>query len=76
MTDLRTEGDVTAGPHEGHLECYFYTEAQTADRLGIHRTTLRNMALEGRAPVEPFQMTEHRRMYRRVDVDKLGGVIT
>lgn len=74
MTDLRTDLETAATPHEEHLESYFYSEAQAADRFGIHRTTLRNLALAGKAPVAPFQITEHRRVYRRCDVDRLGGI--
>jgi hypothetical protein len=74
VTDALTTQEVPAPPLETHLECLFYTEAQTADRLGIHRTTLRNLALSGKAPCKPFQFTAHRRFYRRIDVDRLGGI--
>ncbi len=56
------------------LECLFYSESETAALLGIHRTTLRSLALAGRAPVEPIRLTEHRRVYRRIDVHRLAGV--
>lgn len=52
----------------------FYSEEETAALLGIHRTTLRTLALDGRAPVEPIQLTEHKRVYRRVDVERLAGL--
>ncbi|WP_171013276.1 hypothetical protein [Microbacterium sp. 2FI] len=58
------------------LECLFYSESEAADRLGLHRTTLRALALEGRAPVEAIHLTEHRRVYRRVDIHRLAGVET
>jgi len=52
----------------------FYSEEETATLLGIHRTTLRTLALDGRAPVEPIRLTQHRRVYRRVDVERLAGL--
>lgn len=52
----------------------FYSEEETAALLGIHRTTLRTLALEGRAPVEPIRLTQHKRVYRRVDVERLAGL--
>ncbi|MGX5773101.1 helix-turn-helix transcriptional regulator [Microbacterium trichothecenolyticum] len=60
--------------HEEHLECFFYSEAEAADRLGIHRTTLRSLALAGKAPVEPIPLTDHRRVYRRIDIHRLAGI--
>lgn len=70
MTDLSA-----ATTHEDeHLECFFYSEAEAADRLGIHRTTLRSLALAGQAPVEPIAITEHRRVYRRIDIHRLAGL--
>lgn len=56
------------------LECLFYSESEAAARLGIHRTTLRALALAGHAPVEPITVTEHRRVYRRVDILRLAGM--
>jgi len=56
------------------LECLFYSESEAAALLGIHRTTLRALALAGRAPIEPITLTEHRRLYRRVDVRRLAGL--
>ena len=53
----------------------FYSEEETAALLGIHRTTLRILALDGRAPVEPIRLTEHKRVYRRIDVERLAGVV-
>lgn len=52
----------------------FYSEEETAALLGIHRTTLRTLALDGRAPVEPIRLTQHKRVYRRVDVESLAGL--
>ena len=52
----------------------FYSEEETAALLGIHRTTLRNLALDGRAPVEPIRLTQHKRVYRRIDVQRLAGL--
>lgn len=57
-----------------HLECLFYSESEAAARLGLHRTTLRALALAGHAPVEPIVLTEHRRVYRRVDILRLAGI--
>ncbi|MBN9139225.1 hypothetical protein PYV02_02205 [Leifsonia sp. H3M29-4] len=53
----------------------FYSEEETASLLGIHRTTLRTLALDGRAPVEPIRLTPHKRVYRRIDVERLAGVV-
>ena len=53
----------------------FYSEEETAALLGIHRTTLRTLALDGRAPVEPIRLTDHKRVYRRIDVERLAGVV-
>lgn len=54
----------------------FYSEEETALLLGIHRTTLRHLAVEGHAPVPPVHITEHKRIYRRIDVERLAGVAT
>ncbi len=67
--DENTETITTAPPAP-----LFYSETQTATLLGIHRTTLRTLALEGRAPVEPIRLTQHKRVYRRVDVERLAGL--
>lgn len=74
MTDLHVDLSATAKGEGQHLECLFYSESEAADRLGIHRTTLRNLALEGRAPVEPIRLTNHRRVYRRIDIHRLAGL--
>jgi hypothetical protein len=57
-------------------ECFFYSEAETASLIGIHRTTLRMLALAGKAPVEAIHVTEHRRVYRKRDVHRLAGLET
>lgn len=54
----------------------FYSEEEAALLLGIHRTTLRHLAVEGKAPVPPVHITEHKRIYRRIDVERLAGVTT
>lgn len=54
----------------------FYSEEETALLLGIHRTTLRHLAVDGKAPVPPVHITEHKRVYRRIDVERLAGVAT
>lgn len=53
----------------------FYSEEETAALLGIHRTTLRSLALSGHAPVEPVEVTQHKRIYRRIDLERLAGVV-
>lgn len=53
----------------------FYSEEEAAQLLGIHRTTLRHLAVAGHAPVPPVHITEHKRIYRRVDVERLAGVV-
>lgn len=58
----------------GLRERLFYSEEETAALLGIHRTTLRALAVEGRAPVEAVALTAHKRVYRRIDVERLAGV--
>ncbi|HEX4443865.1 MAG TPA: hypothetical protein VHZ81_09870 [Galbitalea sp.] len=62
---------LSRGIDRGRL---FYSEEETAALLGIHRTTLRMLALDGRAPVEPVRLTQHKRVYRRIDVERLAGV--
>ncbi len=52
----------------------FYSEEETAALLGIHRTTLRTLALSGTSPVEPIRLTQHKRVYRRIDVQRLAGL--
>lgn len=65
---------ITTHVAESDLECLFYSEAEAAARLGLHRTTLRALALQGRAPIEPIALTEHRRVYRRIEVHRLAGL--
>lgn len=75
MTDIIDPVSTDKRPDErDHLDCFFYSEAEAADRLGIHRTTLRHLALSGNAPVEPIKVTEHRRIYRRIDIHRLAGL--
>ncbi len=79
FSELQAELDVPTAKFstrvaESDLECLFYSEAEAAARLGLHRTTLRALALRGRAPVEPIALTEHRRVYRRIDVHRLAGL--
>lgn len=54
----------------------FYSEEEAALLLGIHRTTLRHLAVDGKAPIPPVHITEHKRIYRRIDVERLAGVTT
>jgi len=61
---------------EGGNGSLFYSETEAAARLGLHRTTLRALALAGRAPIEPISLTEHRRVYRRADIHRLAGLET
>ncbi|WP_460798777.1 helix-turn-helix domain-containing protein [Microbacterium sp. GXF0217] len=56
------------------LSPLFYSEEEAALLLGIHRTTLRTLAVQGHSPVPPIQITEHKRIYRRIDVERLAGV--
>ncbi|QKJ20546.1 hypothetical protein [Microbacterium hominis] len=72
--EIVDEADAPPVPHDDHLECFFYSEAEAADRLGIHRTTLRALALQGKSPVEPIPLTDHRRVYRRIDIHRLAGI--
>ena len=66
-----TETGATALQPGGSL---FYSEAEAAARLGVHRTTLRALALAGLSPVEPVAITPHRRVYRRIDIHRLAGI--
>ena len=61
-------------PIQGSTGSLFYSETEAAARLGLHRTTLRSLAIAGRAPVEPIPLTEHRRVYRRADIHRLAGL--
>ena len=63
-------------PIQGTTGSRFYSETEAAARLGLHRTTLRALALSGRAPVEPIPLTDHRRVYRRADIHRLAGLET
>ena len=63
-------------PIQGSTGSLFYSETEAAARLGLHRTTLRSLAIAGRAPVEPIPLTEHRRVYRRADIHRLAGLET
>ena len=63
------DGAIRTGP-----ERLFYSEEETAALLGIHRTTLRALAIDGQAPVQPIPLTRHKRVYRRIDVERLAGV--
>jgi len=67
-------GQNTAPTDEREGAPLFYSEEQTASLLGIHRTTLRTLALAGKAPVEPIRLTQHKRVYRRIDVQRLAGL--
>ena len=64
----------TAPTDERKRAPLFYSEEETAALLGIHRTTLRTLALAGEAPVEPVLLTRHKRVYRRIDVQRLAGL--
>ena len=52
----------------------FLSEEEAAAQLGIHRTTLRALALNSRSPIEPVHLTAHKRIYRLRDLERLGGV--
>lgn len=69
----RTDRDAAS---TATLTPLFYSEEEAALLLGIHRTTLRHLAVEGHAPVPPVHITEHKRVYRRIDVERLAGVVT
>ena len=68
-------GQSTAPTNEHQGAPLFYSEEETAALLGIHRTTLRALAVSGQAPVEPIRLTQHKRVYRRIDVERLAGVV-
>ena len=68
-------GQSTASTDEHQRAPLFYSEEETAALLGIHRTTLRALAVSGQALVEPIQLTPHKRVYRRIDVERLAGVV-
>mgnify|MGYP000949369681 CR=1 FL=1 len=69
-----TNIDVGRTPAEDQGQSLFYSEAEAATRLGLHRTTLRALALAGLSPVEPVAITPHRRVYRRIDIHRLAGI--
>ena len=74
VADSEEESSEIKNDAVDHLECLFYSESEAADRLGLHRTTLRALALQGRAPIEPIHLTEHRRVYRRIDIHRLAWI--
>lgn len=67
-------GQSTTPTDEHQRAPLFYSEEETAALLGIHRTTLRTLALAGKSPVEPIRLTQHKRVYRRIDVQRLAGL--
>ncbi len=73
LVDLSASDDVARVDHP-ELTPLFYSEEEAALLLGIHRTTLRTLAIRGCAPVPPVQVTEHKRIYRRIDVERLAGI--
>ena len=70
MDDLTT----LPAPDTHQLTPLFYSEEEAAFLLGIHRTTLRTLAMHDEAPVPAIHITEHKRIYRRIDVERLAGV--
>ncbi|WP_223627329.1 helix-turn-helix domain-containing protein [Microbacterium sp. EST19A] len=60
--------------HSADQPRLFLSEEEAAAQLGIHRTTLRALALAGRSPIEPVSLTAHKRIYRLRDLERLGGV--
>lgn len=73
---VSTQPTDTQATPASTLAPLFYSEEEAAQLLGIHRTTLRHLAVEGHAPVPPVHITEHKRIYRRIDVERLAGVVT
>jgi len=53
----------------------FLTEAETAGLLGISAATLNRLARAGKSPIEPVVISPRARRYRRIDIDRLAGVI-
>lgn len=51
----------------------FLTESEAAALLRVNRTTLRAMALAGKAPVEPVYVTPRKRIYPRRKLELLAG---
>jgi len=72
--DAEPNSTTSRPSKQGANGSLFYSESEAAARLGLHRTTLRALALAGRAPVEPIPLTEHRRVYRRTDIHRLAGL--
>jgi hypothetical protein len=68
------DANEAALAHHAELTPLFYSEEEAALLLGIHRTTLRTLAVHGCSPVPPVQITEHKRIYRRIDVERLAGI--
>ncbi len=74
MSNPEATSSGTSHPSvEGRNGSLFYSETEAAARLGLHRTTLRALALAGRAPIEPIPLTDHRRVYRRADIHRLDS---
>lgn len=73
---VNTQVTDTEPAQTAALTPLFYSEEEAALLLGIHRTTLRHLAMDGRAPVPPVHITEHKRIYRRIDVERLAGIVT
>lgn len=76
LPDLPQASDserADSAPH-ADLTPLFYSEEEAAHLLGIHRTTLRTLAVHGCSPVPAVQITEHKRIYRRIDVERLAGI--
>lgn len=76
LADPTAIGHAVGAEPESHpdLKPLFYSEEEAALLLGIHRTTLRTLAVRGCAPVPPVQITDHKRIYRRIDVERLAGI--
>lgn len=74
MTTTNIASTTETKPPISSAGPYFYNEGEMAALLGIHRTTLRAMALAGKASVPPIQLTEHKRVYRSVDLHRLAGL--
>lgn len=51
----------------------FLTEAEVADILGVHRTTVRRAVDTGQLPLHPIFITPHTRRFRRDEVESLTG---
>ena len=53
----------------------FLTEAQVARILGVHPATLHRLAHAGKSPIPVVWVTPSTRRYRRVDVERLAGIL-